>query len=86
MLVHCSIDIVTEKLLQAKAVYGFWPAASVGDDIEIYLEIQSDSSAGNASIRCVNSGKRRDRMTFEHWPISSHRAIPACTIMSAALY
>ncbi len=30
--------IVTEKLLKAKAVIGFWPANSVGDDIEIYAD------------------------------------------------
>jgi len=28
--------IVAEKLLAARAVVGFWPAASVGDDIEVY--------------------------------------------------
>jgi 5-methyltetrahydrofolate--homocysteine methyltransferase len=30
--------IVDEKLLQANAVIGFWPANSVGDDIEIYTD------------------------------------------------
>ncbi len=30
--------IVCEKLLVARAVYGFWPANSVGDDIEIYTD------------------------------------------------
>jgi 5-methyltetrahydrofolate--homocysteine methyltransferase len=30
--------IVCEKLLTARAVYGFWPANSVGDDIEIYTD------------------------------------------------
>jgi 5-methyltetrahydrofolate--homocysteine methyltransferase len=29
--------IVDEKLLKAKAVFGFWPAKSVGDDIELDL-------------------------------------------------
>ncbi len=28
--------IVSENLLQARGVYGFWPAASVGDDIELF--------------------------------------------------
>ncbi len=28
--------IVDEKLLRARAVYGFWPAASAGDDILVY--------------------------------------------------
>ncbi len=30
--------IVAEKLLTARAVYGFWPAASDGDDIIVYRE------------------------------------------------
>ncbi len=31
-------QIVTGKLLQAKAVYGFWPAAAVEDDIVIFAD------------------------------------------------
>ena len=30
--------IVDEKLLQANAVIGFWPASSIGDDIELYSD------------------------------------------------
>jgi 5-methyltetrahydrofolate--homocysteine methyltransferase len=30
--------IVAEKLLRARAVIGFWPANSVGDDIELYAD------------------------------------------------
>ncbi len=30
--------IVREKLLTARGVYGFWPANSVGDDIELYTD------------------------------------------------
>ncbi len=30
--------IVAEKILTAKAVYGFWPANAVGDDIEVYAD------------------------------------------------
>ena len=29
-------DIVNGKLIAAKGVYGFWPANSIGDDIELY--------------------------------------------------
>ncbi|HVA50537.1 MAG TPA: methionine synthase [Pirellulales bacterium] len=29
-------EIVAKKLLQARGVYGFWPAASVGDDVAVY--------------------------------------------------
>jgi 5-methyltetrahydrofolate--homocysteine methyltransferase len=31
-------DIVNSRLITAKGVYGFWPANSVGDDIEVYDE------------------------------------------------
>ncbi|HEY1476709.1 MAG TPA: methionine synthase, partial [Chthoniobacterales bacterium] len=31
-------DIVNGKLIIAKGVYGFWPANSVGDDIEVYTD------------------------------------------------
>lgn len=34
--------IVNEKLLTAKAVIGFWPANSVGDDIELQVENEKD--------------------------------------------
>ncbi|MEO8043780.1 MAG: vitamin B12 dependent-methionine synthase activation domain-containing protein, partial [Spartobacteria bacterium] len=30
--------IVSEKLLTARGVYGFWPANSLGDDIEVYRD------------------------------------------------
>ncbi|MCC6767968.1 MAG: methionine synthase, partial [Bacteroidia bacterium] len=30
--------IIDEKRLQANAVFGFWPANSVGDDIEVYTD------------------------------------------------
>ena len=31
-------QIVDEKLLTARGVYGFWPATSLGDDVEIYCD------------------------------------------------
>ena len=31
-------QVVSQKLLQANAVIGFWPANSVGDDIELYTD------------------------------------------------
>ncbi|MAR13445.1 MAG: methionine synthase [Blastopirellula sp.] len=35
-------DIITNQRLTAKAVYGFWPAASVGDDIVLYTDESRD--------------------------------------------
>ncbi len=43
-------QIIEEKWLQAKAVVGFWPANSVGDDIEVY----SDESRSKILTRFVN--------------------------------
>ena len=31
-------EIVAKKLLTARGVYGFWPAASIGDDIALYTD------------------------------------------------
>ncbi|NYF19644.1 5-methyltetrahydrofolate--homocysteine methyltransferase [Xanthomonas sp. JAI131] len=38
--------IVAEKWLTAKAVFGLWPANSVGDDVEVILEDHRDSGVG----------------------------------------
>ncbi len=35
---HLLDQIVSDKLLTARAVFGFWPANSVGDDIELYTD------------------------------------------------
>jgi 5-methyltetrahydrofolate--homocysteine methyltransferase len=34
--------IVSERLLKARAVIGFWPASSSGDDVELYAEDRPD--------------------------------------------
>jgi 5-methyltetrahydrofolate--homocysteine methyltransferase len=31
-------EIVAKKLLTAKAVYGFWPAAAIGDDVALFTD------------------------------------------------
>jgi 5-methyltetrahydrofolate--homocysteine methyltransferase len=33
-------NIVDQKLVQGRAIYGFWPAASVGDDVLLYRDDQ----------------------------------------------
>jgi 5-methyltetrahydrofolate--homocysteine methyltransferase len=42
-------QLIQEKWLTANGVVGFWPANSVGDDIELY----SDETAQSASPRCT---------------------------------
>jgi 5-methyltetrahydrofolate--homocysteine methyltransferase len=40
-------EIIDNRLIRARAVYGFWPANSAGDDVELY----SDESRGNVIAR-----------------------------------
>ena len=42
-------QIIAEKWLQANAVVGFFPANSVGDDIEIYTDENRDQVTDNVS-------------------------------------
>ncbi|MEA2162581.1 MAG: 5-methyltetrahydrofolate--homocysteine methyltransferase [Thermoanaerobaculia bacterium] len=45
-------EIIDNRLIRARAVYGFWPANSVGDDIEIYGdESRSDVIARFHTLR-----------------------------------
>lgn len=39
-------EIIDRKLMRANAVVGFWPANSVGDDIEIYADEERNSIIG----------------------------------------
>ncbi len=41
---HLLDRIVAERLLRARAVVGFWPANSAGDDIEIYADAGRENS------------------------------------------
>jgi 5-methyltetrahydrofolate--homocysteine methyltransferase len=43
-------EIVREKLLRARGVYGFWPAQSVEDDIVVYSAVGVPPSGGNAAV------------------------------------
>lgn len=49
--------IVDEKLLTAKAVFGFWPANAIGDDIE--LDIKSSELAPNEKLKNGKAEKVR---------------------------
>ncbi len=37
-------QIIDQRLLEARGVYGFWPAASVGDDIELFADESRSTS------------------------------------------
>jgi len=45
--------IIDEKLLKAKAVFGFWPAKAIGDDIQ--LAVQSSQLTKTAALKNGNS-------------------------------
>jgi 5-methyltetrahydrofolate--homocysteine methyltransferase len=45
--------IIDEKLLKAKAVFGFWPAQAIGDDIQ--LAVQSSQLTKTAELKNGNS-------------------------------
>jgi 5-methyltetrahydrofolate--homocysteine methyltransferase len=52
--------VIKEKWLQAKAVVGFWPANSVGDDIEIYAD-ETRSKVITRFVNLRNQTKKNDR-------------------------
>ena len=39
-------SIIAEKWLTAKGVIGLWPAARVGDDVEVYLSMSGATAQG----------------------------------------
>lgn len=49
--------IIDEKLLKAKAVIGFWPAAAIGDDIEI--DVLADSLKKSPKLKLGKAKKVR---------------------------
>ncbi len=55
-------QIVKQKLLRAQGVYGFWPAASIGDDIVLY----TDESRKHELTRF--------HMLRQQWERKGHRA------------
>ena len=52
--------IVAERLLTARGVYGFWPAASQGDDIIVYAD-ELAARKLPASTRCGSNGNAKAR-------------------------
>ncbi len=54
--------IVREKLLTARGVYGFWPANSVGDDIELY----TDESRSNVLATFHTLRQQTEKRSGQH--------------------
>ena len=51
--------IVREKRFTAKAVYGFWPANAVGDDIEVYADEQRSRVLTTFPLAAPAAGETR---------------------------
>ena len=51
--------IVAERWLTAKAVFGIWPANSVGDDVEVILADHRDSGLGTGDSQAGASSESR---------------------------
>jgi 5-methyltetrahydrofolate--homocysteine methyltransferase len=52
-------EIITKRLLTARAVYGFWPANAVGDDVELY----ADEARRNAIARIHTLRQQQETTT-----------------------
>ena len=57
---RCSTGSSTRRLLTARGVYGFWPAASDGDDIVLLRRRDADDELA-ARSRCCGSRRHRGR-------------------------
>ena len=77
-------QLIAEKWLTANAVVGFWPANSVGDDIELYTdETRSKVLATLHTLRQQMARGRRQGQSRRS-PISSRRRTSGLPTISAA--
>ncbi|MDA7632786.1 methionine synthase [bacterium] len=56
--------IIEKKLLQAKAVYGFFPANSVGDDLEVYKDADRNTTLTTFHTLRQQAKKSQDTPNF----------------------
>ncbi len=58
--------LIAERWLQARGVIGFWPAAGVGDDIEVYTDESARHATPMAVLHCLRqqAEKPADRPDF----------------------
>ena len=68
----CSIGSCAERRLQARGVVGFWPANSVGDDIELYTDERRTGSLG--TIHTLRQQMVKPPGRPNHGPRRLHRA------------
>ncbi len=82
--------IITEQLLSARGVYGFWPANSVGDDIELRAAPAAPSRRLEAPFRAFLSAHRQSLNRERQLVLNAVEAQPseftAETIVAACGY
>ena len=75
--------IIDEKLLTARGVYGFWPAASEGDDIIVYADESRERRAVPLPRAAAAVGAQRPGRVSIRSPTSSRPSTAAARITSA---
>ena len=76
-------QIVAGRLLQARAVYGFWPAAAEDDDILIYADPERTTQLVEVPHFETAVGADKGRTRFVRCPTMSLHVNVNCTTMSA---
>ena len=75
--------IVSEKLLTARGVFGFWPANSLGDDRGDLSRRKARGSRGEVSFSPSADAEAGRASRIIAWPIWSRRKVPGNAIISA---
>ena len=57
-------EVVRKKLLRARGVYGFFPAASIGDDVEVYTDESRTSVRSTLRMLRQQAAKSEDSPNF----------------------
>ncbi|HXA19477.1 MAG TPA: methionine synthase [Thermoanaerobaculia bacterium] len=70
-------EIIDNRLIQARAVYGFWPANSVGDDVEIY----ADESRGDVIATFHTLRQQQETNTGQNLALADFVAPKASNIL-----
>ena len=63
--------ILSEKLLTARGIYGFFPANSTGDDVELYTDDSRAPGADHVPFPAATTGESRRSNSITAWPITS---------------
>ena len=76
--------IVAEKLLTARGVFGFWPANSLGDDVEIYATNRDAKRAATFHFLRQQMQKPADQFNHCLADYIAPKSVRTASIISAA--